>query len=65
VGISEFESLIAKNGNFMVSNGIAAGRRLSIYLHIHSVIAYTSKLVLALKNGFKLLKKSILKVCQV
>ena len=40
----------------MVSNGNAAGRRLSIYPHIHIVLAYTSQLVLDLKDGFKLLK---------
>lgn len=41
----------------MVSNGNAAGRRLSIYPHVHIVIAYTSQLVLNLKDGFKLLKE--------
>ena len=41
----------------MVSNGNAAGRRLSIYPHVHIVIAYTSQLVLDVKDGFKLLKE--------
>jgi L-lactate dehydrogenase complex protein LldG len=41
----------------MVSNGNAAGRRLSIYPHVHIVIAYTSQLVLDLKDGFKMLKE--------
>jgi L-lactate dehydrogenase complex protein LldG len=41
----------------MVSNGNAAGRRLSIYPHVHIVIAYTSQLVLDLKDSFKLLKE--------
>ena len=57
VGITECESLIARNGSIMVSNGNAAGRRLSIYPHVHIVIAYTSQLVLDLKDGFKLLKE--------
>ena len=56
VGISFCESLIARNGSIMVSNGNAAGRRLSIYPHIHIVLAYTSQLVLDLKDSFKLLK---------
>lgn len=57
VGITACESLIARNGSIMVSNGNAAGRRLSIYPHVHIVIAYTSQLVLDLKDGFKLLKE--------
>ncbi len=57
VGITLCESLIARNGSILVSNGNAAGRRLSIYPHIHIVIAYTSQLVLDLKDGFKLLKE--------
>lgn len=56
VGITFCESLIARNGSVMVSNGNAAGRRLSIYPHVHLVIAYTSQLVLDLKDAFKLLK---------
>ncbi|MBC7915462.1 MAG: lactate utilization protein, partial [Pyrinomonadaceae bacterium] len=56
VGITLCESLIARNGSIMVSNGNAAGRRLSIYPHIHIVLAYTSQLVLDLKDSFKLLK---------
>jgi L-lactate dehydrogenase complex protein LldG len=35
----------------------AAGRRLSIYPPVHIVLAYTSQLVLDLKDGFKLLKE--------
>jgi len=56
VGITFCEALVARNGSVLVSNGTAAGRRLSIYPHIHIVIAYTSQLVLDLKDGFKLLK---------
>ncbi|MGB4775595.1 MAG: lactate utilization protein [Daejeonella sp.] len=57
VGITLCESLIARNGSILVSNANAAGRRLSIYPHIHIVLAYTSQLVLDLKDGFKLLKE--------
>lgn len=57
VGITACEALIARNGSIMVSNGTEAGRRLSIYPHVHIVIAYTSQLVLDLKDAFKLLKE--------
>ena len=57
VGITYCEALVARNGSVLVSNGTAAGRRLSIYPHIHIVIAYTSQLVLDLKDGFKVLKE--------
>lgn len=57
VGITYCEALVARNGSVLVSNGTTAGRRLSIYPHIHIVIAYTSQLVLDLKDGFKVLKE--------
>ena len=56
VGITYCEALVARNGSVLISNGTESGRRLSIYPHIHIVIAYTSQLVLDLKDGFKLLK---------
>ena len=56
VGITSCEALIARNGSVLVSNGNRAGRRLSIYPHVHIVIAFTSQLVLDLKDAFKLLK---------
>jgi len=57
VGITGCEALVARNGSVMVSNGNEAGRRLSIYPHIHVVIAYTSQLVTDLKDAFGLLKE--------
>lgn len=57
VGITACEALVARNGSVMVSNGNEAGRRLSIYPHIHVVIAYTSQLVSDLKDAFRLLKE--------
>lgn len=56
VGITLCESLIARNGSILLTNGNAAGRRLSIYPDSHIVLAYTSQLVLDLKDGFKRLK---------
>lgn len=56
VGITLCESLIARNGSIMLSNGNAAGRRLSIYPPHHIVVAYTSQLVLDVKDAIKQLK---------
>lgn len=53
VGITTCESLIARNGTVLVSNGNDSGRRLSIYPHHHVVIAYTSQLVLDIKDALK------------
>jgi L-lactate dehydrogenase complex protein LldG len=55
-GFTLCEALIARNGSIMISSGGAAGRRLSIYPGIHIVLAYTSQLVMDLRDGFKLLK---------
>ncbi|MHB1178432.1 MAG: LutC/YkgG family protein [Daejeonella sp.] len=57
VGITLCEALVARNGSVLISNGNEAGRRLSIYPHVHIVIAYTSQLVMDLKDGFRLLKE--------
>jgi L-lactate dehydrogenase complex protein LldG len=56
VGFTLCESLIARNGSIMLSNANMAGRRLSIYPPIHIVLAYTSQLVLDLKDALKFIK---------
>ncbi len=56
-GITLCENLIARSGSVLVSNANEAGRRLSIYPDIHIVLAYTSQLVLDLKDGFAALKE--------
>jgi L-lactate dehydrogenase complex protein LldG len=56
VGFTLCEALIARNGSILLSNANMAGRRLSIYPPVHIVLAYSSQLVLDLKDGFKLLK---------
>jgi L-lactate dehydrogenase complex protein LldG len=56
VGFTLCEALIARNGSILLSNANMAGRRLSIYPPVHIVLAYTSQLVLDLKDGFKLIK---------
>ena len=55
-GFTLCESLIARNGSILVSNANMAGRRLSIYPPVHIVLAYSSQLVMDLKDGFKLIK---------
>lgn len=57
VGMTLCDALIARNGSILLTNGNDAGRRLSIYPHQHIVLAYTSQLVLDLKDGFKLIKE--------
>lgn len=57
VGLTLCESLIARNGSVLLSNGNAAGRRLSIYPNQHVVVAYASQLVLDLKDAFNLIKQ--------
>jgi L-lactate dehydrogenase complex protein LldG len=56
VGLTLCEALVARNGSIMLSNAGAAGRRLSIYPPIHIVLAYSSQLVIDLKDAFKLVK---------
>ncbi len=56
VGFTLCEALIARNGSVLLTNAGMAGRRLSIYPPVHIVLAYTSQLVLDLKDGFKLIK---------
>ncbi|UKJ08089.1 LutC/YkgG family protein [Solitalea lacus] len=57
VGITTCEALIARNGSVLVSSAQQSGRRLSVYPHTHIVLAYTSQLVMDLKDGFALLKE--------
>ena len=56
VGFTLCEALIARNGSILLSNANMAGRRLSFYPPVHIVLAYTSQLVLDMKDGFKLIK---------
>ncbi len=55
--ITECEAIIARNGSIMVTSAGASGRRLSIYPHYHIVIAYSSQLVMDLKDAFKNIQK--------
>jgi len=55
VGFTLCEALVARNGSIILSNAGMAGRRLSIYPPVHIILAYTSQLVMDLKDGFKML----------
>ncbi|MCO4293019.1 LUD domain-containing protein [Solitalea sp. MAHUQ-68] len=57
VGITTCEALIARNGSVLVSSAQQSGRRLSVYPHTHIVLAYTSQLVMDLKDAFAVLKE--------
>ncbi|HWZ16811.1 MAG TPA: LUD domain-containing protein [Mucilaginibacter sp.] len=57
VGFTLCEALIARNGSILLSNANMAGRRLSIYPPVHIVLAYSSQIVVDLKDGFKMIKK--------
>ncbi len=57
VGITLCDALIARNGSILLTNASAAGRRLSIYPPVHIVLAYTSQLVLDVKDGLKLIRQ--------
>lgn len=52
-GITGCEALIARSGSILVSSGTNAGRRLTVYPHIHIVLAYTSQLVLDIKDALQ------------
>ncbi|QNL50803.1 LUD domain-containing protein [Olivibacter sp. SDN3] len=57
IGITACEALIARTGSILVTNGNASGRRMSIYPHVHIVIAYTSQVVMDLKDGFNIVRE--------
>lgn len=56
VGFTLCEALIARTGSIMISNGNMGSRRLSVYPPVHIVVAYTSQLVMDLKDAFRLVK---------
>lgn len=57
VGFTLCEALVARNGSVLVSNAGAGGRRLSIYPPVHIVLAYTSQLVMDVKDALLLMKQ--------
>ena len=51
VGITTCEYLIARTGSVMISSNQSTGRRMSVYPPTHIVFAYTSQLVMYLKDA--------------
>lgn len=57
IGITLCECLIARTGSLMITSKQASGRRLPIYANEHVVIAYTSQLVVHVKDALKLIRE--------
>lgn len=55
-GITGCEFLIARFGSIMVSSRQASGRKGHIYPPVHIVLAYTTQLVMDIKDALQLLK---------
>jgi L-lactate dehydrogenase complex protein LldG len=56
-GITLCECLIARTGGIMVSSRQTAGRRLSIYPPVHMVVAYTSQILLDIKDSLMFIQE--------
>jgi len=56
VTITYCEYLVARFGSIMVSSRQMSGRKAIIYPHVHIVFAYTSQLVMDIKDAFNKLK---------
>lgn len=56
VGLTFCEFLVARTGSVMVSSKQISGRRLPVYSNYHMVVAYTSQLVLNIKDALKGMK---------
>jgi L-lactate dehydrogenase complex protein LldG len=56
VGITSCDALVARTGSVLGTSAKLSGRRLSIYPHIHVVIAKTSQLVYDIKDGLELIR---------
>ncbi|MDO1446134.1 LUD domain-containing protein [Rhodocytophaga aerolata] len=56
-GLTLCECLIARTGGVMVSSRQLAGRRLTIYPPVHMVVAYTSQILLDIKDSLQFLQE--------
>lgn len=56
VGITTCDALVARTGSIIITNASEAGRRLSIYPHIHVVIAYTSQLCADISDALTIMQ---------
>lgn len=57
VGITTCEMLVARNGGVLVSSRQKSGRRLSIFPHIHVVVAFTSQLVYDVETALRKIRE--------
>lgn len=57
IGLTLCETLIARTGSVMISSKQASGRRLPVYSNFHIVVAYTSQLVLNIKDALKFIRE--------
>jgi L-lactate dehydrogenase complex protein LldG len=57
VGLTTCECLVARLGTVMISSRQASGRRMVVLPNYHIVVAYTSQLVLNLKDALKAIKE--------
>ncbi len=57
VSVTGCEALIARTGSMMLSAAQASGRNTSVYAPIHICIAFTSQLVVEIKDAFQLIKE--------
>lgn len=56
VGLTFCECLVARTGTVFVSSKQPGGRRLPVYPNYHIVVAYTSQLVLNVKDALRMIK---------
>lgn len=56
-GITQCDFLIARFGSIMVSSGLSSGRRMFVFPEVHIIFAFTSQVVVELKDALKALKK--------
>jgi L-lactate dehydrogenase complex protein LldG len=52
-GITRCENLIARLGSVMVSSKLSPGRKITVFPEIHLVVAYSSQLVVDIKQAFR------------
>lgn len=57
IGITTCEMLIARDGGVLVSSKQKAGRRLTIFPHIHVVVAFTSQLVYDVETALQKIRE--------
>jgi L-lactate dehydrogenase complex protein LldG len=56
-GITRCDFLIGRFGSVMVSSGLSSGRKMFIFPEVHIVFAYTSQVVVELKDALIAIKK--------